>query len=401
MSALLQLLYTTFRVAGHGLVLALLALLLAIPGGAQADEPPPLRDLCPPVGIQPRPVQFEPGGIILTSFDRSALWVYNIERNSRYPLPETAPCGTNCHLSRDARWITYLIDVPARIYGKMRLDGTERTPIARDATEVQWWDEETLLIWTPNHKAYLRVDGSTEQEQLDVTGITSIQPGGRWALMLQRDEDDFLRVLINMQTRNISWRDDDRITLDVDTPFFNAAAWSPGGEWLAFVSPADYDASAGITGGEVFAIQPGSSAQPVRWTHLFRDYGAVRINGHAPGSLSWSPDGTRLAFWVIELTGPNLEANTGHAVIHVLNVATGAITVYCGYSTNEHTPNPPRLIWSPDGTHLAFGGRVQGDTRGYLLLALDLETGVFTELSVGIFPALGTGDVVAWGLPPR
>ena len=28
-------------------------------------------------------------------------------------------------------------------------------------------------------------------------------------------------------------------------------------------------------------------------------------------------------------------------------------------------------VWSPDGTHLAFGGNIPGDDLGYLLLALD------------------------------
>jgi hypothetical protein len=82
-------------------------------------------------------------------------------------------------------------------------------------------------------------------------------------------------------------------------------------------------------------------------------------------------------------------------------VATGDIQVYCGYSTDEHTPNPPRLVWSPDGTQLAFGGNVPGDNQGYLLLTLDTTSGVFTQLSNGIYPAFGVPDVVAWGLPPQ
>ncbi|MBL8166424.1 MAG: hypothetical protein JNJ61_30860, partial [Anaerolineae bacterium] len=60
----------------------------------------------------------------------------------------------------------------------------------------------------------------------------------------------------------------------------------------------------------------------------------------------------------------------------------------------------PRLKWSPDATHLALGGNVPGDERGYLLMALNLETGVFTELSEGIYPTLGGADPIAWGLMP-
>ena len=58
----------------------------------------------------------------------------------------------------------------------------------------------------------------------------------------------------------------------------------------------------------------------------------------------------------------------------------------------------PRLQWSPDGTHLAFGGNIPADDKGYLLLSLDTDSGVVTELSDGIFPVVGTADVIAWGV---
>jgi hypothetical protein len=83
-----------------------------------------------------------------------------------------------------------------------------------------------------------------------------------------------------------------------------------------------------------------------------------------------------------------------------VDTLTQDVRVYCGFSTDEHTPDPPRLHWSPGGTHIAFAGNVPADDKGYLLLTLDIETGVFTELSDGVFPALGKADVVTWGLPP-
>jgi hypothetical protein len=103
---------------------------------------------------------------------------------------------------------------------------------------------------------------------------------------------------------------------------------------------------------------------------------------------------------VTELLGSNPEANTGSAFIHVLDVNTGVVQSYCGFSTTEITPNPPRLIWSPDSTHIAFGGNVPGDDKGYLLLALDITSGIFTQLSDGIYPTLGGADPIAWGLGP-
>jgi Tol biopolymer transport system component len=140
---------------------------------------------------------------------------------------------------------------------------------------------------------------------------------------------------------------------------------------------------------------------PSRWTELTAHYGAERINGVAVGELSWSPDGTRIAFWVTEITGGDVTANLGSAVIHVLDVNTKELKAYCSYATNEQTPNPPSLVWSPDGTHLAFAGALPSDSSGYHLLAMDVETGALTSLSVGVVAAVGSPNVIAWGNRPQ
>ena len=355
--------------------------------------------VCPAQGIQTRTADFQPGGIILTSFDRASMWVYNVSSDRRYPLPETYPCGTNCRLSRDAKWVTY-VDSETNAYAKMRLDGTERTPLVDYAADVEWWSDDTLLIWTPGHDAYLRQENGTDREYLDVEGVVSIQPGGRWGLMVKQDGDIFTRALINLETRDLQGVAGGYIDLGEDKPYYSAAAWSPDGQWLAYVAPATYDDQTQATGGELFGIRP-SDGKPVQWTDLTSQYGPVRINGRAEGELSWSPDSTQIAFWVIEMLGPNPESNTGNAILHILNVNTGEVQKYCGYSTNEHTPNPPRLSWSPDGTHVAFGGNIPGDDKGYLLLALDTSTGIFTTLSDGIYPSFGGANIIAWGLPPQ
>ncbi|NWF68679.1 MAG: PD40 domain-containing protein [Chloroflexi bacterium] len=368
-------------------LLLLFALLLVSPVIAQV----PLTQLCGQGGIQARAFDFQPGGIIWTMFDSSGVWVYDIGSNRRYPLPETRPCGSNCRLSPDARWMTY---PDGGDFIQMRLDGTQRTPIAQNASDVEWWSADTLLVWTTEHAAYLqpRNDG-TQREDLDVAGVASVQPGGRWGLAVVPAGDGFMRVLVDLETRTR------QIALAPDTPYFNASAWSPNGAWLAYSAPGLFDANAGIAGAELFGIQPGDSA-PRQLTDLNSLYGAVRVSGQALGRLSWSPDGTRIAFWVIELLGADVLTNTGSAMIHILDINSRALTAYCGFSTNEHTPNPPRLIWSPDASFLAFAGNVPGDERGYLLLALNTTTGDLTELSEGVFPLFGGPEVIAWGLAP-
>ena len=362
------------------------------------------NQVCPSQQIQPKPAEFQPGGIILTTFDGAAIWVYNIDGGNRYPLPQTVPCIRNCRTSPDHLWLARIDSENGFAFYKMRFDGTQRTLMVSGAADVEWWTDDTLLVWTPDQEAYLVPEATAAtapRDYLNAHGAVAVQPGGLYALTLgQGSEGGFTRLLENLEFRNLTGvAGAAPVELGADVPYYNNAAWSPDGAWLAFVRQGTFDDSVGTYGSELWGIRPGDAA-PTQWTDLHNAYGATRINGHTISDLIWSPDGTRVAFWMTELTGPNPLANTGSAVLHVYDVTTGALNAYCGYNTVEHTPNPPHLIWSPDGTHIAFGGNVQNDSKGYLLLALNTANGTYTELSDGIFPALGAPDVLGWGRLP-
>jgi WD40 repeat protein len=368
-------------------IIVCLSLVLPVMGQTVVEQ------ICPSIGIQRATASFEPSGIVVTSFDSSSLWVYDIIRATRYPLPDTVPCTSNCRLSPDATWLTYFNGEDNTI-SMMRLNGTGRRPLVRRAIDVEWWSYDKLLVWTTIKEAYIQVvDDPTIREELEVESVLKVQPAGYWALRYLQVADDFQYQLVNLHDPS------QFVPLTLNRPYLNDASWSPDGRWLAYVGEGAFDASAGVSGGEIFAISP-ETQKIEQWTYLSANYGAVRINGHDLSGLSWSPDGKKLAFWVMELFGTNMESNIGQATIHVLDIETKQIRTYCGYGTDEHTPNPPSLAWSPDSTHLAFAGNIPGDNKGYLLLAMDIETGNLTEFSDGVFPNYGAPNVIAWGKRP-
>lgn len=350
-----------------------------------------MRDLCPSGGIVPRTADFAPQGLILTYFDSAALWVYDIADNVRYPLPDTVPCVGNCRLSPDARTITYL-NPQTMGYIRMNLNGTERTPVMIGAADILWSQGGGWLIWTPDHRAYLQAADGLTRQPLPSHNMVSIQPNGHWGIWLGRLDGQFMRYLIPLDTVTQADTLTQPLPLTLDTPYFNASAWSPDGQWLAYATQ-----PLGSIGAELAIVALDGSA-PQLLTTFAQSVGAVRLDGATPASLAWSPDSTRVAYWVVPLDGAAPDATTAAAVLHITDITTRETVRYCGFSTTEHTPNPPHIVWSPDGTHVAFGGNVAGDNKGYLLLALEAASGTLTELSDGIFPALGAPDVLAWGI---
>src|SRR5688572_6969834 len=171
-------------------------------------------------------------------------------------------------------------------------------------------------------------------------------------------------------------------------------AWSPDGQWLAFISDRDgkrqlhriavrggeaerlTSGEEGVTsfawspsGNEIaFTMQdPVSDAikerekrfgeiriedQDQRYTHLhLLDVAAkttkqLTKGNFVVGSFDWSPDGRQIAFDHRATSDP---ADSGTADISVVQPATGAVSVAVAQEGPDSNPR-----WSPDGTQLAF-----------------------------------------------
>ena len=380
---------TSFRLTAALTLSGLFLLLLLHPASAQEATEAPVSTICPAApSLTPGLSTDLPGGLIVTAFDGSAIWVYDVARNSRYPLGDTLPCAGACRLSPDGTELLYLYHTTSA-YNRMRLDGAVRSMVTEYAGQVEWWSADQFLVFTPGHTIFLLNPASGDREDLPGPGVVSIQPGGRWAMTIAESGSQPVRALRDLAVNEVTALTN--LPLAPDRMYQNAAAWSPDGEWLAFVAPV------GARSSELFGVQPGMFA-PERWTNLSAEAGPIRINGQATGELSWSPDGSKIAFWVIPLGDDPLDAPTQPAVIHLLDVESGEVTPLCGYQTLNHTPNPPRLVWSPDSSALAFADDT-GGTKG-VLIAVNAESGEFHALTSGVAAVNGPANLIAWGIKP-
>ena len=132
--------------------------------------------------------------------------------------------------------------------------------------------------------------------------------------------------------------------------------WRLSGEQAAVVSSIPTEQNLHGLPDEIFVLE--KSGQIKQLTHL---YDAFRLP-LTIDSLSWSPDGTKIAFWLHDK-----EANT---TLMVTDSASGNIVNYCilnvlgaSYPISVAAP-----IWSPDGKYLMIENRYTTDKNKVLIV---------------------------------
>lgn len=124
-----------------------------------------------------------------------------------------------------------------------------------------------------------------------------------------------------------------RVILESKQPLMSPA-WSPDGEWLAYVSFETRSAAIYV--------------QRVRTAERRRVSGRAGVN-NAP---AWSPDGKRLAL--------TLSSPAGNLDVYVLELQGGALT-----RVTEHPSIDTEPVWSGDGTRLYFTSDRGGGPQVY------------------------------------
>jgi dipeptidyl aminopeptidase/acylaminoacyl peptidase len=206
--------------------------------------------------------------------------------------------------------------------------------------------------------------------------------------------------------------------LGADYPKITAVAWSPDGKHVAFVATAAHDpASARVfhdakSGARHIRMLPFKSDSDGLLDGARKHLFVINAAGGDARQLTngdfdvaqpaWSPDGRLIAF-AARADEPGSEALTAISDIHVVDVASGAVTRL------THGTGPMTVpAFSRDGKEIAFAGHHHGDDGGGRfdteLLLMRAEGGETRSLSAGLGRTIGDpvgGDLrtSAWSPP--
>ena len=152
--------------------------------------------------------------------------------------------------------------------------------------------------------------------------------------------------------------------LFIHAPSWYAPKWSPDGSRFIVVT---YVGDSMDTATELVVIDMNGNIEHIT------DLSTIIYPHMGIGEYSWSPDGTRIAFWF----SADRWQDT-YEELMVLDISTGAITNYCvqGRAGWNHTNAP---LWSPDSTQIVIDSDAYGSSNQVIMV--DIVQGYALQLT--------------------
>jgi hypothetical protein len=161
---------------------------------------------------------------------------------------------------------------------------------------------------------------------------------------------------------------------------YNPPVWSTDGSRAVIISSSPDN----LKVDDIFAVNKEGEIQQL--TKFSNQFQASNLR-----TLSWSPDGEQIAFFIN--TEPGIGQENRIEQFAILNTQTGEVSMYClngdmygthalGFIANEE--QIPAPIWSPDGTQLIIENRFK-ETESRLIL-LDLPSNSAYEVGQNMQP---------------
>ncbi len=284
------------------------------------------------------------------------LAIYSLDQAGGEPVRLTPPtCEAGFPIvSPDGRRVAFT----AKVYRDGRVDfdiyivGSDGRELRKVTDSPSRWD--MLPSWSPDGASvvFMAVDADGEsgesaiyRVEVDGTGLRPLAGGSFWntqpAWSPTGERIAFAsRRYGAMEIYSVSPAGDDLRPLTSLGGSSEQPRWSPDGEFIAFISFPTPSAMAS----EVWLVDAAGG----RPRAVTPDVPAVYMD------LSWSPDGSRLAF---------ASDREGAFAIYVADVTSGSLTHLGG----PHAGAQTGPVWSNDGRSIAFAGYSEGNWDIYLV----------------------------------